>query len=65
VNPQVRSLPGAFSLGTPCGPVPVVLSWWSVGAWPWIVGDDLSGEEGLDERGVGGDVAGIWTVPSG
>ncbi|WP_438306908.1 hypothetical protein ACSHXN_45960 (plasmid) [Streptomyces sp. HUAS TT11] len=30
-----------------------------------MVGDGLYGEEGLDERDVGGDVAGIWTVPSG
>lgn len=24
-----------------CDPVPVVVSWWIVGAWPWVVGDDL------------------------
>lgn len=47
------------------GPVPVVLPWWSVGAWPWIAGDGLGGEEWLDERDVGGDLAGIWAVPSG
>lgn len=44
---------------------PVVVSWWSVGAWLWIVGDDLCGEEWLDGRGVGGDIAGIGTFPSG
>jgi hypothetical protein len=46
-------------------PSSVVVSWWSVGAWPWIAGDDLCGEEWLDERDVGGDIAGIGTVPSG
>jgi hypothetical protein len=57
---------GSIELGTrSCDPVPAVMSWWSVGAWPWIVGDDLCGEEGLDECGVGGDVAGLGTVPSG
>lgn len=30
-----------------------------------MAGDGLCGEEGLDERDVGGDVAGIWTVPAG
>ncbi|MFD7866045.1 hypothetical protein [Streptomyces sp. NPDC059783] len=47
------------------GSIPVVMSWWSVGAWPWIVDDDLCEEERLDERGVGGDFAGVGTVPSG
>jgi hypothetical protein len=35
------------------------------GMWPWMAGDGLCGEERLDERDVGGDVAGIWAVPSG